>query len=809
MTSKSFLGKNYTKVFLGTCKSNFTRNCEVVLRLEYLNDEIYPSVYYMRKFKATKKKPECFVEEKVGQLEDKYIRLVGELMKDDPKISCKAYLKGFVHNHYIDIELQIYGADKQKAKLEKLGIKLSQSEEEYPENSERGIRKKIKKVHFDFDKFWKEFKVDNDYAHKYRKEPSPLNLKSKLLPHQQQALAWMFDCENPKAALDADPSRIMQFYKKIDDDTYINVLTRKATTSPNFTQSMIVADDMGLGKTIQTIALILKDKETNPNWYKSGPTLIVCPKTLIDNWSEQIDEHCMPNSLSYMVLYGESAKFNPSLEHRDVVITTYERVQQRPQYFSQWNFRRCILDEAHKIRNAGKSYFESVSKIQADCYIALTGTPINNYLSDLRALTTFIRAHYLENADNFKNHIGVNEIISPQKCNLFSQCYILRRTKETLIDGKPIVALPPKTIVTNRISLSGNELKTYKEILTSYLDLKNKINFYKNHGWMLLLALRLRQCCNHYTLSNKDRVCTLIKIFQQPIPTSDELWISNYKNALIFFLDLNSNGFCPQCSREFNPEPCICYYCKSIFCTKCSFVKLDGEKRCLSCKEPADHLLMPEEYVPDDFLFEDLNNNNLEDGNSQASTVDLSDLPDSEKVRSVLNLIRTDVGENKCVLFSQWKSMLDIYEYHLNEKGYKTVMLHGQLSKEERATQIELFKSTSNNYQIMLITLGLGTGLNLTCANFVIIADLWYNPFVCDQAVDRCYRIGQTKPVFVYYFICSNSIEDDVELKTIEKRGMASQVISTSEFIKIEINYSAILEREFDRLKNLGNAQWD
>ena len=797
--TNNYLGNIITEVSIGTCRSPYSPDSKVTLKNESIAARIVPSVFfhYVRTTKS-KKEPKIITDEieKVGQLQDHYNLVLGEAAKNPDNLRLVANLCGVKSGNHLPIEIKVYGDQKYLRKLRNKGIPIVQPHAA-PSNENCEVpNKKTKTAHFDIPKFWESYKTDQNAILNYRREPSPVGLASELLHHQEQALAWLWDFENPLSLFEEDPDRIVQFYKKVDDKNFINLISEVITDTPLFVRNYIVADDMGLGKTIQLIALLLKEKECSPDWYKKGPNLIVCPKTLIDNWEGQIDEHCVPGALDTFVLYG--AKVFPNLQHRDVVITTYEQIMYNEAYFTQCNFNRVILDEAHKIRSSDKSFYKSIMNIKALSYIALTGTPINNYLYDLRSLAQFIRIPFIEDPGNFKIHIGSKKVVrNPKKLGLLSECFIIRRTKELEINGKPIVELPEKIIQIMRITLMGKEKEAYIELLQNYKQLLELKSGDKNYVISLLLSLRLRQCVNHYSLTENDIICTLIKIFQQPIPQVDAVWIENYKNALVYFLDLQRTGNCFECDEEME-NPCVCYYCKSVFCRGCAVLKVDGSPCCVKCENLARHFTLPENYSIEAYPFYDLNNKDVDDLDSKASTIDLMAVTASEKMISILNILKSIDG--KCVIFSQWKTMLDIYEMYLQDNGYNTVMLDGSLSKDKRQRNIQYFK-TDDNCQIMLITLGLGTGLNLTCANNVIIADLWYNPFVMEQAIDRCYRIGQTKNVMVYKLICSDSIEGDTIEPMLEgKRSISNQVIINTQFKKIEIDYTKLLKREFERL---------
>lgn len=137
----------------------------------------------------------------------------------------------------------------------------------------------------------------------------------------------------------------------------------------------------------------------------------------------------------------------------------------------------------------------------------------------------------------------------------------------------------------------------------------------------------------------------------------------------------------------------------------------------------------------------------------------------STKIRIILDELAAtrQKGQNeKTLIFSQWTSMLDIVEFHVELHGHETCRLDGTMSSPERNQQLEEFKN-SETKNVLLVSLHAGgTGLNLTTASRVILCDVWWNPSVENQAIDRVHRIGQTRDVFVTRFRMEGTVEDRI-----------------------------------------------
>jgi SNF2 family DNA or RNA helicase len=157
---------------------------------------------------------------------------------------------------------------------------------------------------------------------------------------------------------------------------------------------------------------------------------------------------------------------------------------------------------------------------------------------------------------------------------------------------------------------------------------------------------------------------------------------------------------------------------------------------------------------------------------------------ESGKYEELKELLQTVLAEGrKALIFSQFVKLLSIIKYDLLQQNIKFCYLDG--STKDRAKQVRLFQEVPE-YQVFLISLKAGgVGLTLTAAEYVFILDPWWNPAVEQQAMSRAYRIGQTKPVFIYKFITRNSIEEKIIHLQKFKAQLAKDLIrSDSSFFK-------------------------
>jgi SNF2 family DNA or RNA helicase len=160
----------------------------------------------------------------------------------------------------------------------------------------------------------------------------------------------------------------------------------------------------------------------------------------------------------------------------------------------------------------------------------------------------------------------------------------------------------------------------------------------------------------------------------------------------------------------------------------------------------------------------------------------------SGKLELLDELLETIVAEDGAVLvFTQYVAMARLLERHLAERGISTQLLHGGTPVPKREEMVERFQAGA--VPVFLLSLkAAGTGLNLTRADHVVHYDRWWNPAVEDQATDRAYRIGQTRPVQVHRLIAEGTIEDRIAAMLASKRELAEAVLSGGEAALTELS---------------------
>ncbi|XP_057975247.1 ATP-dependent DNA helicase DDM1 [Malania oleifera] len=164
-------------------------------------------------------------------------------------------------------------------------------------------------------------------------------------------------------------------------------------------------------------------------------------------------------------------------------------------------------------------------------------------------------------------------------------------------------------------------------------------------------------------------------------------------------------------------------------------------------------------------------------------------------------LVRLFARKHKVLIFSQWTKILDIMDYYFSEKGFEVCRIDGSVKLEERKRQIGEFNDVNSNYNIFLLsTRAGGLGINLTAADTCILYDSDWNPQMDLQAMDRCHRIGQTKPVHVYRLATAQSVECRILKRAFSKLKLEHVVIGKGQFKQERMKSSAVDDMEEEEL---------
>ena len=421
----------------------------------------------------------------------------------------------------------------------------------------------------------------------------------------------------------------------------------------------ILADDMGLGKTLQVITLLLKlQKELD------APSLIVCPASLVYNWESEIKRFA-PDLSTILMVGGQKERVNKLdiIDQYDVVITSYDLLKRDITYYENKKFSIEVIDEAQFIKNANTLQSKAVKGIKASTKFALSGTPIENKLSELWSIFDYLMPGFLYNYNQFRNEfenpvVKNNDEMAMARLQKMIGPFILRRNKKDVLKDLPDKI--DKLMYAKMDKKQEDLYTTYAKRIKLSLAGQTDQAFKENKIMVLQELTRLRQLC-----------------------CDPNLFLEDYH----------------------------------------------GE----SCK-----------------------------------------------LQQCLDLIETGIESNhKILLFSQFKSMLDIIGHELTDKGIQYYMIAGETSKEKRIEYVNRF----NHDQVPVFLISLkagGTGLNLTAADIVIHYDPWWNEAAMNQATDRAHRIGQKNVVTVYKMIVKDTIEEQIVKLQESKAELANSILEGS-----------------------------
>jgi hypothetical protein len=274
----------------------------------------------------------------------------------------------------------------------------------------------------------------------------------------------------------------------------------------------IIADDMGLGKTIQALALICANPSPKP---RCKTTLIIAPVALMRQWEKEIERHVHSHHKLSVYLYhgsGKNADF-ARLRQFDVVLTTFgcltseykQRESSRESMLREQETRtpgfrkprdrlgllgpdcmwyRIIIDEAHNIKNRNAKSSKACAELMAHHRLCMTGTPMNNSIDELYPLLRFLRVDPYLDWPKFSMEIGKpmksTNIATRKKAlkrvQILLRSVMLRRQKDSQVDGKPISVLPPKHTIIDNVDFEDEEHALYKALETkSQLQLNKYI----------------------------------------------------------------------------------------------------------------------------------------------------------------------------------------------------------------------------------------------------------------------------------------------------------------------------------------------
>ncbi|MCL7041230.1 hypothetical protein MKW94_019408 [Papaver nudicaule] len=612
-------------------------------------------------------------------------------------------------------------------------------------------------------------------------------------------------------------------------------------------------------------------------------TLVVCPTSVLRQWADELQTKVTEEAnLSFLIYHGTNRTRDPfELAKYDVVLTTYSIVSMevpkqplvdkddeekgkrqagdsslvglssnrkrkyppssgknnmdvdvdaRP--LARVGWFRVVLDEAQSIKNHRTQVARACWGLRAKRRWCLSGTPIQNAIDDLYSYFRFLRydpyAGYKSFVSTIKVPIQRNSVHGYKKLQAVLKTIMLRRTKATVIDGEPIITLPPKTIELKKVDFSMEERDFYSQLEA---DSRAQFKVYaaagtvkQNYVNILLMLLRLRQACDHPLLVkgyNSNSVWKSSLAVAKALPKEKQMDLLNSLEG--------SLAICSICKDP--PEDAVVTICGHVFCNQCICEHLTGDDtQCPStqCKVQ----LSVTSIFSRGTLRSSVSNEPGHDSSIDKSDLQLVEklepcsegISESSKIKAAMEVLQslskprtcaikmssskiseTNISDSHCmetasdtigkklvasvekssdclinrvpekaIVFSQWTRMLDLLEARLKSSSIQYRRLDGTMSVLARDKAVRDFKTLPEVTVIIMSLKAASLGLNMVAACHVLLLDLWWNPTTEDQAIDRAHRIGQTRPVSVLRLTVKDTVEDRILALQEKKRIMVA-----------------------------------
>ncbi len=256
----------------------------------------------------------------------------------------------------------------------------------------------------------------------------------------------------------------------------------------------LLADDMGLGKTLQVITTLLKLKEEGS--LDEQKALVVVPTTLLTNWDKEIKKFG-PELITH-IYHGTNRQLAP-IEDADVLLTTYGVVRGEVAKLQKYHWLIMVIDEAQNIKNPATAQTKAIKKIKVPIKVAMSGTPVENRMSEYWSVFDFANKGYLGTLKKFKNEYAKpieadRDLVKLKKFKKITAPFIMRRVKS---DKSIIKDLPEKIEQDQFCQLTPEQAAIYQNIVDKTMKRVETAEGVERKGLVLMLITALKQICNH------------------------------------------------------------------------------------------------------------------------------------------------------------------------------------------------------------------------------------------------------------------------------------------------------------------------
>ncbi|EIJ80359.1 putative ATP-binding SNF2 helicase or protein kinase [Bacillus methanolicus PB1] len=327
--------------------------------------------------------------------------------------------------------------------------------------------KAFARIQIELNKQWKQMVRQLSEISEIPEMPVPAGLHGELRPYQRRGMSWLL------------------FLRR-------------------FGFGAVLADDMGLGKTVQLISYLLSVKENED----AGPALIVCPTSVLGNWQKELERFAP--GLNVYLHYGQARlkgeAFKKASSDADVVLTSYGLTHLDFEEFESLTWSTIAIDEAQNIKNAQTKQSRAVRRLKGRHHIALTGTPMENRLTELWSIFDFTNHGYLGSAGQFQKRFVIPIEKDDRKDKIkelqaLIRPFLLRRTKK---DEEVALNLPDKLEQKEYCPLTAEQASLYEQLVRDTFAEIEKLTGFERKGLVLQMLSKLKQLCNHPALYLKE-----------------------------------------------------------------------------------------------------------------------------------------------------------------------------------------------------------------------------------------------------------------------------------------------------------------
>ena len=313
----------------------------------------------------------------------------------------------------------------------------------------------------------RDFLASFEGTHRLEPQPVPAEFKGCLRPYQERGLSWLA------------------------------FLGRHGLGA-------CLADDMGLGKTVQALAFLLSNRDQA----SGAPCLLVCPTSVLGNWMREAARFAP--SLKAFLHHGPeragAGSFEQSAAGCDLVVTSYALLHRDRAALTRLGWDTVILDEAQNVKNPHSKQAEAARALKARRRIGLTGTPVENHLTELWAIFNFLNPGYLGSLDSFREKLAIpverwRSEAHAQRLRRLVSPFILRRLKT---DPGIAPELPPKIETRESCRLTKEQGTLYAAVVNDMMAQIEESEGIRRKGLILAALTKLKQVCDHPALFLKD-----------------------------------------------------------------------------------------------------------------------------------------------------------------------------------------------------------------------------------------------------------------------------------------------------------------